>query len=103
MKTRAIVYGKKNCGLCENRKESLRKFVALAKKKGVTVEIDIDYRDVKTVDGLAAFCGEDRSNAEIPVVILEDEKSKTMKVWGGPREAITQNDLLQVFGLVGED
>ncbi len=98
-RVKAVVYGKKNCSLCENRKETLKKFPNLAKKKGLEIEISLDYRDVKTVEGLVSLCKDERTNSEIPIVILEDEKGTTLHIWNGPREAITTKDLVDIFGL----
>lgn len=96
MKLKAIVYGKKNCSLCENRKENLRRFPAAFKKKtGKEVQLEIEYHDIKTVEGLVAFCQDDRFNSEIPVVILEDDKGRFLHAWQGPEDVLTSRRLAE--------
>ena len=97
MKLTATVCGKKNCKYCDNRKEVLKKFPAIFKKKtGGDMDIDIVYYDIKTVDGLVALCREDRTNGDIPIVILENG-SETLGVWAGAKQTLSSKDLLELF------
>ena len=99
MKIKAIVFGKKGCSLCDNRKQNLEKFPAVWKKStGEDMEIEQVYHDIGTIDGLVSFCSEDRTNSDIPVVVLEDSKGKTLKVYHGPTDIISSRNLLEVMG-----
>ena len=98
MKIKAIVFGKKNCSYCDNRKEVLKKFPAVFKKRtGKELEIELEYHDIKTVDGLVALCKEERTNADIPIVILEDPKGETLGIWPGAKATLSSRELLDVL------
>ena len=98
MKVKAIVFGKKDCTYCDNRKEVLRKFPAVFKKKtGKDLEIELQYYDIKTVDGLVALCKEERTNADIPIVILETENGETLGLWPGAKATLSSGDLMGIF------
>jgi hypothetical protein len=97
-KARAIVYGRKGCHLCDNRKQVLEKFPAYFKKStGQDINIQTVPVDVGTVDGLVQFCAEERTNADIPVVVLEDDQGQTLKVYHGPTGVVSSRDLMDVF------
>ena len=98
MKIKATIYGKKGCHLCENRKMNLEKFPAAFKKaSGEDLHVEFVYWDIGTVDGLVRFCAEDRSNSDIPVVVLEDEKGKAIRVFSGPTDLISTKILMDLF------
>jgi hypothetical protein len=99
MKAKAIVYGRAGCYLCENRKQVLEKFPSFFKKStGQEIEFQFVTHDVGTVDGLVEFCSETRTTADIPVVVLEDDKGETLKVYHGPNGIVSSKDLMEVFG-----
>ena len=99
MKIKATVFGKKGCGLCDNRKQNLDKFPAFFKKStGKDLEIEQVYHDIGTVDGLVTFCGEDRTNSDIPVVVLENNKGEAIRVYHGPTDVISSRNLLEALG-----
>lgn len=98
MKLKATVFGKKDCSLCDNRKENIRRFPALCKKQlDKEVEVDLIYHDIKTVEGLVAYCQETRSVSDIPIVILEDEKGQLLKIWNGPTDPVKPRDILDIL------
>lgn len=99
MKVKAIVYGKEGCTLCENRVQNLKSFQkTFEKKTGKTLETEITYHDIKTVDGLTALCLDERTNCDIPIVILTDESGKLIHKFEGPSQPISSKRLMEIFG-----
>ncbi len=98
VKIRAVIFGKKNCSLCENRKTNLERFPQIFyKQTGQELQMEIQYWDIGTVEGLVRFCLEERTNSDIPIVILEDDKGKTFKIYNGPSDLVSSKNLLEIL------
>lgn len=98
MKIKAIVYGKKNCSLCDNRKDNLKRLPDRFKKAhNKDLEVEVEYWDVSTVEGMVHFCKEDRTTAEIPVVLIEDEKGGLIKAYHGPTDPVKPRELIEAL------
>jgi hypothetical protein len=96
-KVKAIIYGKKDCHLCEDRQSNIERFPPVYEKKtGGKIEFEIEKCDISTVDGLVRFCMEERTNSDIPVVVLEEE-GKTLKVYHGPTQIVSSRLLLETL------
>lgn len=93
----AIVYGKEGCHLCENRMENLRAVPARFKKAtGEDLEVNIQYWDISTMEGLCEFCKESRSNSDIPIVVLTENK-QLLKVWNGPKDPLSTRSVIEIL------
>lgn len=82
-----LIFGKKGCDLCENRLQSATKF-----KEVFAPEIEIEYYDAETPDGLTelAMLG---IEVEIPAVVMTDEDDNIIQSWIGPTGNISVRTL----------
>lgn len=95
---RFIVYGKENCSICDNRKETIRNCCEKLGLKQKTNEKDgdycVDFIDGSTPEGMTDMCLKN-IGLNIPSVLAYSDE-KEVKRWVGPKDVPSMRDFKEI-------
>ena len=99
-----IVYGKPNCSICDNRKETIRnccgKFNLKEDTSGIKGDYSVDFIDGSTPEGMTDMCLKNLG-LNIPSVIAYNEDAE-IKRWVGPKDTPSMRDFKEIFNDVNK-
>jgi len=101
---RFVVYGKPNCSICDNRKETIvnccNKLNLKQKTDNSDGDFSVDFIDGSTPEGMTDMCLKN-IGLNIPSVLCYDDDTE-VKRWIGPKDTPSMRDFKEIVENVTE-